>query len=266
MSESFYQWNAGDYARYSTGQYQWAQELIAKLHLRGGENILDIGCGDGKVTALLAAAVPHGMVTGIDLSPEMINLARQMFVSASFPNLHFLQMDASRLTFVEEFDVAFSNAALHWIIDHRPVLQGVARSLKPGGRLLFQMGGRGNAAEAIAILDRLIAQPVWTSYFQGFPFPYGFYGPEEYVEWLREAGLTPVRVELLPKDMQHAGRDGLAGWIRTTWMGHTSRVPPERREAFVDQLVDEYLHKHPADAQGIVHVKMARLEVEAYRY
>ncbi len=86
------------------------------------------------------------------------------------------------------------------------------------------------------------------------------------MEWLRESGLTPMRVELLPKDMQHAGRDGLAGWIRTTWMGHTSRVPLEQREAFIYQLVDEYLREHPTDAQGIVHVEMARLEVEAYRY
>ena len=80
---------------------------------------------------------------------------------------------------------------------------------------------------------------------------------------LREAGLKPVRVELLPKDMQQAGRAGLAGWVRTTWLPYTQRVPEPLREQFILELVDSYLDRHPLDIHGFAHVPMVRLEVEA---
>ena len=72
-------WNAADYAANSAVQQSWARELIAKLHLRGDEHILDVGCGDGKVTAELARAVPRGSVTGTDASAEMIAFAKKLF-------------------------------------------------------------------------------------------------------------------------------------------------------------------------------------------
>ena len=73
-------WNAADYAANSIVQQTWARELIARLNLRGDEHILDVGCGDGKVTAELARAVPRGAVTGVDASAEMIGFARKTFL------------------------------------------------------------------------------------------------------------------------------------------------------------------------------------------
>ena len=76
-------WNAADYAANSAAQQIWARELIVQLHLRGNERILDVGCGDGKVTAELARAVPKGSVAGIDASPEMVRFARKTFLQAN---------------------------------------------------------------------------------------------------------------------------------------------------------------------------------------
>jgi trans-aconitate methyltransferase len=92
-------WNAADYAANSSAQQIWARELIAQLNLRGDERVLDIGCGDGKVTAGLARAVPKGSVTGIDVSPEMIRFARKTFPSGKHPNLEFQVMDAREIDF-----------------------------------------------------------------------------------------------------------------------------------------------------------------------
>jgi trans-aconitate methyltransferase len=172
-------------------------------------------------------------------------------------------MDAKELTFHEQFDVVFSNAALHWVVDHRPVLLGVRRSLKKPGRLLFQMAGKGNANEVLSILDNLLETKPWKQYFKGFSFPYGFYSPEEYTGWLREAGLKPEKVELLQKDMKLQGKEGLAGWIRTTWLPYTERVPAQLQGSFIDEIVDDYVAAHPLDTNGAVHVKMVRLEVHA---
>ena len=109
------------------GQQQlWAQELLGKLKLRGDECLLDVGCGDGKVTAEIAAHLPRGRVVGVDLSLDMVHLAEERFAPELIPNLRFEQADASDLPFNEEFDVVFSNAVLHWVIDHQP---GAARDL-----------------------------------------------------------------------------------------------------------------------------------------
>lgn len=258
-------WNADDYARNSGVQAGWAEELIGKLALKGAERILDLGCGDGATTAKLAAHVPRGSVVGIDSSAEMIALALKRFPAAQNPTLRFQLADARTLPFEGAFDVVFSNAALHWVIDHRPVLAGIRRALVPGGRVLLQMGGQGNAAGVVAAAERLLADSSWARYFEGFAFPYGFHGPEEYVSWLTEAGLVALRVELIPKEAVHPSREAFEGWIRTTWIPYTQRLPEDRRPAFVTALAEAFLARHPADAAGRCLVRMVRLEVEALK-
>ncbi len=258
-----YRWDPEDYAQHSSVQLDWARELIAKLRLSDTEAVLDIGCGDGRVTALLAQKTQAGAVVGIDSSAEMIAAARTRFPAAAFPNLSFQLMDATRLEFEEAFDIAFSNAALHWIQDHPAVLRGVGRALRPGGRLLFQMGGRGNAAEVIASIEGLFSTARWKPFFKDFTFPYWFYGPDDYRNWLPKAGLHPTRVELIPKTMQHRSRSGLAGWIRTAWLPYTQQVPPDRRDEFIDDLLESYFRMRLLDEHEVAQVQMVRLEVEA---
>ena len=258
-----YVWNAADYAKNSANQYTWAKELIPKLQLSGNEALLDIGCGDGKITAEIAKCLPNGRVVGIDTSADMINLAKHTFPIKDYPNLAFKVMDARAIAFQDEFDRMFSNAALHWIVDQKAVLSGVARSLKCGGWVLFQMGGKGNAKDVLGIIDDLLVEAPWKGVFGGFTFPYAFCGTEEYTSLLVEAGLKPKRVELIPKTMNLAGAQGLAGWIRTTWLPYTERMPPEKRDGFVSEIVKRYLSNHPVDAAGTVRLSMVRLEVEA---
>ena len=265
MSEPGYRWDSQDYARHSAAQAQWAQELIAKLEMRGTEAVLDIGSGDGKVTAALAARVPHGSVLGLDSSPEMVEQALRAYPPDRHPNLRFVLGNALELDFERRFDLAFSNATLHWVRDHLRVLQGVARALKPGGRLLFQMGGRGNAWQILEVISELARERPWDAWLGLLPFPFGFYGPEEYAGWLGQAGLRARRLELIPKLMRQPGAEGLAAWARTTWLPFTQAVPPERREELVARVVERYLRRRPPEADGTVMVEMVRLEVEACR-
>ncbi len=263
--EKKFQWNAKDYAKHSVAQQTWARELIAKLKLCGHESVLDIGCGEGKITAEMAGYVPDGSIVGIDSSIEMVNLAQESFPKEKYPNLSFQVIDAKNLPFRERFDIVFSNATLHWIRDHRTVIAGIQYSLKPGGRILLQMGGKGNAASILSVMDELIKQDEWKSYFSDFTFSYGFYSPEEYTLWINEAGLHSIRIELIPKIMSYDHRDGLTGWVRTTWLPYLERVPEEKREDFITRLIDKYIEEHPLDHEGKVHVNMVRLEVEAIK-
>jgi len=259
-----YQWDAAAYARHAGAQFEWANELIDRLGLAGDENLLDIGCGDGRVTALLAERLRAGRVVGLDRSYEMAAAARRSY-AADYPNLSVIHMDAARLGLAASFDAAFSNAVLHWLPDHLAVLHGVRRALRPGGRLLFQMGGQGNVAEVLAALERVTARPRWRGYFAAMPPAYFFYHPDDYRRWAAEAGLRLLDARLVAKDLRQTGVVGMAGWLRSTWLPYVERVPAAERDEFALEAAQAYVADHPADAGGVVHVAMVRLEVEARR-
>jgi trans-aconitate methyltransferase len=253
-------WNAADYAANSVIQQTWARELISKLNLRGDEHILDIGCGDGKVTAEIARALPRGLATGIDASPQMIKFAKK-----TFPDLKFRVMDARKIKFARRFDFVFSNAALHWVDDHRTFLRGASSVLKRGGRLVVSCGGRRNAHDVFVAMCPVMRNRRWREFFRRMPTPYFFYAPEDYEKWLPKFGFKPLRVELVQKDAGYDGAEGFATWLRTTWIPFVQRVPENVREEFIAAVIECYVVKHPLDAEGIVHVKMVRLEIDAIK-
>ena len=265
MSERAYTWDADDYARNSQVHFGWARQLIEHMALRETDAVLDIGCGDGKITAAIAERCARGRVVGVDRSPAMAALAQARFAAGTHRDgrLSFCVMDAARLSCAPVFDAAFSTAALHWVKDHPAVLAGVHAALKPGGRLLFQMGGKGNARHMLEALEEVMQRPRWREYFRGFEFPYSFHAPEDYHPWLAQAGLEAQRVELVPKDMPHPDTDSLVSWLRTAWLPYHEPVPASLRPDFFAEAASAYTAQHPPGGDGLLHVQMVRLEVEA---
>jgi trans-aconitate 2-methyltransferase len=258
-------WNPEDYAKNSDAQLKWAKELRSHLNLNGTESILDVGCGDGKVTADFAVKSPNSSVFGVDSSPEMIAYARRTYPSSHYPNLSFACVDARALKFDREFDLIFSNATLHWVDNHPAFLDGANRALRDGGRLIISCGGKGAAAEVLQIFSEIVTCKPWSLYFDNFYNPYFFYGEQDYKLWLQEAGFEIKRLELVLKDMMHPGKKGLTGWIRTTWIPFTDRIPQSERDKFISHFVDLYLERIPIDFNGMTHVRMVKLEVDAYK-
>jgi len=257
---SSYHWDAGDYARNSVAQQQWALALLSRIALTGGEYVLDIGCGDGKVTADIASRLTTGFVLGIDCSSDMVTLARKTFPVTRYKNLTFCQQDARALQVSDRYDLIFSNAVLHWVVDHKPVLRGMYQALKPGGRVVAQMGGKGNADRVIEAVTKTMVEPAWQSWFKSFSFPYGFYSPAEYQPWLHDAGFIIDSLELKPVLMIHDSVAQFKGWIRTTWLPYTGCVPLHMRDEFIDRVTEQYLLVNPPTAKGAVPVQMKRLE------
>ena len=253
-------WNAEDYAQNSSAQKIWADELLTKLNLKGNEYLLDIGCGNGLITNEIACSVPNGFVVGIDSSENMIALASKTYVRK---NLSFFTMSATEINLDKKFNIAFSNATLHWVKDHFAVLIGLKKHLNQNSKILFQMGGSGNAKDIIESVENVISRERWKTHFVGFEFPYFFYSVEDYENLLPQTGYKPERIVLIPKDMIHDNVEGLTGWIRTTWFPYTNRLPEILREEFIAEIVSEYLVTHPVGIDGRTHVKMVRLEVEA---
>lgn len=256
-------WNAADYAANSAVQQSWARELIARLRFHGNEQVLDVGCGDGKVTAEMARLLPHGSVIGTDASAEMIGFAEKKFSAKEIPNLKFQVADAREIRFAGRFDLIFSNAALHWVDDHPAFLRGASSALKPGGRLVVSCGGKGNAHDVFLALRPEMRLKRWRGFFRNLPKPYFFYAPADYQKWLPRYGFKINRLKLASKDAVYAGADGIATWLRTTWIPYVQRVPESLREEYIAAVTHRYVAKHPPDADGNVHVRMVRLEIDA---
>ena len=139
-------WSPSGYAHHAAFVPALGAAILEKLAPVAGERILDLGCGDGSLTERL---IERGArVVGIDASPEMVAAARARGIDAQV-------MDATALTFENEFDAVFSNAVLHWIHDQDAVLTGVARALVPGGRFVAEFGGFTNIA-AISVALRAV--------------------------------------------------------------------------------------------------------------
>ncbi|MGI8724324.1 MAG: class I SAM-dependent methyltransferase [Methyloceanibacter sp.] len=120
-------WSASHYAANGRFVQDLASDVLAMLAPRPGERILDLGCGDGRLTAEIKAAGAD--VLGIDLSDDLLDAARAR-------GLDVQKLDGHELAFAQEFDAVFSNAALHWMRAPELVVAGVARALNPGGRFV----------------------------------------------------------------------------------------------------------------------------------
>jgi trans-aconitate 2-methyltransferase len=197
------------YAVASKHQKEWGTGLIGELRLRGNERILDLGCGDGALTARMADLTPRGHVVGIDASPGMLREARKN----SRPNLEFLLLDIRRMAFHRAFDVVYSNAALHWIKDHDDLLSRIARSLRPGGVARLSFGGDGNCPTFNRVVQAVMALPKYAVAFKGFEWPWYFPGVKDYEALARSKNFGEVRVWLENADRLFPDARTMTHWV-----------------------------------------------------
>ncbi|WP_245153423.1 trans-aconitate 2-methyltransferase [Chlorobaculum sp. 24CR] len=178
------------YEQASAHQKEWGAKVIAELDLRGNESVLDLGCGDGALTRMIADQLPAGRVPGIDASRGMIEAT----TPKAKPGLEFRVMDIDDLDFDDEFDVIFSNATLHWVKDHRRLLRNVRRALRPGGRVRFDFAGDGNCINFFATIREAMALDPFAEAFDGFEWPWYMPSVADYTALAEESGLRNVRV------------------------------------------------------------------------
>jgi trans-aconitate 2-methyltransferase len=232
MSTRSRDWDAATYDRVSDIQLTWALEQLERLPLDGGEVVLDAGCGSGRVTALLADRVPRGRVYGVDVAPSMTAHAAE----ALGDRATILTQDLVELDLPEPVDVAFSNATFHWIHDHDALFAAIHRSLKPGGRLLAQCGGRGNIDAFRDTADAVAAEEPFAAYFAGWQRPWNYATDTETAERLRSAGFTEVDVWLEPKPVTPAEPRAFAQTV--CLVRHLDPLPEELRGRFIDRVLE----------------------------
>src|SRR5437660_8379228 len=182
------EWDAAEYSRRSSLQEAIAQEVLALLDIKGSERILDVGCGDGKITAQIASRASKGSVVGVDPSRDMINFARSHFGPATTSNLRFEVADARRLPFKNEFDLVVSFNALHWIPEQQTALSSIRFTLISGGKAQLRLVPAGARKSLEHLVEETRRTSRWNAYFQDFDAPYLHLTSEEYAAVAERSG------------------------------------------------------------------------------
>ena len=242
------EWNAREYNRRSALQKWLADKSLTGLDLQGWERVLDVGCGDGKITAEIAERVPNGSVVGVDPSTAMIEFAREHFVGS---NLGFVVGDATRLSYRDAFDLVVSFNALHWIPDQAAALQCIREAIRPTGRCLLQLVSRGARKSLEDVIEETCDSPRWSRYFVDHHPPYLHLLPEEYRRLAERCGLRVDHVDVALEAWDFGSRAAFADFSEVTFVEWTRRIPPAEHREFIADVLDRYQRLGdgtPADA------------------
>ncbi|MBN1257267.1 MAG: methyltransferase domain-containing protein [Planctomycetes bacterium] len=233
-----FDFNGEKYSQASTHQKEWGNKMISEFNLRGNEQILDLGCGDGVLTVQLAELVPDGHVTGIDSSLSMIATAMQnLRVNTTFTHMYI-----EDLAFNNQFDLIFSNAALHWVKDHVQILQKVYDALKDGGIARFNFAGDGNSAYFFKVVKEVMREPGFASDFTGIEWPWYMPELDEYRVLANLYPFSEVKVWGENADRFFPDRDAITRWIdQPSLVPFVRQVGESRKQAFRDRVVERML-------------------------
>lgn len=235
-----FEFNAEQYEKASNHQQEWGRTLIDGLSFRGNERVLDLGCGDGRLTAMLADQVPDGKVLGIDASRRMINRARQRETA----NLNFSVTDIRDMSGLGDFDMIFSNAALHWITDHYRLWKDIDGILMSGASVRFSFAGKGNSANFIEAVRAVMSHSNFSSLFDDFVWPWYNPSVEEYRELTEGMGFSRMTVWGENRDRYFPDRDALVGWIdQPCLVPFLEHLDKDTGASFRDRVVDLTVEK-----------------------
>jgi trans-aconitate 2-methyltransferase len=234
------EWDASQYARVSELQKAMAEEALSLLDLKGTERVLDLGCGNGKITAEIAARVPLGTVVGVDSSADMIAFASNQVDPALRPNLRFDVADARHLPFREEFDLVVSFNALHWIPEQDEALRSIRSAVKSNGLAQLRLVPRGTRKSLENIIEETRLSSRWIRYFQEFHDPYLHLTAEEYGALAERNGLRVSRIHTEDKTWDFKSRSAFLAFGCVTFVEWTQFISEAERLAFVIDVLDRY--------------------------
>jgi trans-aconitate methyltransferase len=217
-----FEFDGEKYKKASSHQKEWGKRIISELKLQGDERILDLGCGDGTVTAQLSQCVKNGFVLGIDASKGMI--------------------DTADMNFNNEFDLIFSNATLHWIKDHSRLMDNCKRALKKGGLIRFNFAAHGNCIHFFKIIRETMALNRYTQYFNKFEWPWFMPEMDDYTRLVEKCCFSEILVWGENADRYFPDAESMAGWIdQPSLVPFLKYVPQNVKEGFRDRVVSKML-------------------------
>ena len=249
MSGKKQEWDADEYSEHASFVPELGVAVLDLLNPKEGERILDLGCGDGSLSLKIQS---HGAdVLGIDSSPEMIASAKSKGINAQV-------LAAESISFKEDFDAVFSNAALHWIKDYERVIGNIFKSLKKGGRFIGEFGGHGNIQTiANAIEECFKRHPDFGTY----EYPWFFPSDEMYKEALESVGFEVSYIELIQRPTPL--ESGITEWLKIFADFAIFELSEEQKYLFFNDVEKQVRHSLYSEKQGW-HADYVRLRFCAY--
>src|SRR5438045_399377 len=197
-------WNATLYNDKHSFVAKYGEDVMGWLAPQKDEHILDVGCGTGTLTQKISES--GAMVTGMDASPEMIAKAKQ-----AYPNIKFFVKDATDFFFEKNFDAAFSNATFHWIKEQQKALQCIYNSLKPGGRLVYEMGAKHNVESIHDAVKKVLSEE---GFYANANISVNYFSSAaEQAVMLEKIGFTISNIMQFDRPTELIGEDGMKNWI-----------------------------------------------------
>jgi trans-aconitate 2-methyltransferase len=249
MNSSSREWDAETYDRVSDPQFNWGMEVLERLELRGDEDVIDAGCGSGRVSEQLLARLPDGHLIAVDGSAAMIAKARERLGEG----VDYVVADLGELEMAEPVDLVFSTATFHWLLDHDRLFARLRAALRPGGRLVAQCGGEGNVARHAQAIVTAASSHEFGQHFGEANSLWNFAGREQTETRLRNAGFDEIRCWLEPKPVQPA--DPLTFTMTVTLGPLLAQLPDQKRRPFAEAVL--------AEAEQPLVLDYVRLNIEA---
>lgn len=249
--------NADDYQKNSSLQWNWAMDSLKYISFEEFDQVLDVGSGDGKITAHIADSIPNGKVVGMDISAEMVEKASQY----SSDKLSFIQGSATDIPFENQFDKIVSFNTLHWVKDQSKALLAMKGALKPFGTMLLTMPAKGpnnvfTVAETVATSDK------WAPYFPTLSSERVYYTVEEYATLIEDASLRIELIEQTDNSTIYANKFGLFMWLKPL-INFIDHLDPALQLEFVQDVTTQFIHNNPPNEDGSITITHQKLLVIA---
>jgi trans-aconitate 2-methyltransferase len=234
------EWNAAAYHKVSGPQTSWGQKVLDRLTVRGDECVLDAGCGSGRLTGELMERLPKGRIVALDRSWNMLMTARANLRPIFGDRVSFIQVALPEMPFVESFDLVFSTATFHWVLDHPALFHNIYRALKPRGRLVAQCGGGPNLAHARRHAERLMRQPRFAPYYADWTGLWEYASPETAAARLTAAGFEDVHTSLEPATTGFSSAGDYREFVSNViFHPHLAMLPTaELKQEFLDEVTE----------------------------